>query len=156
MKRFRDTKYLITEDGKVWSEYSNKFLAQSKNDGYPFVHISGYNTMKVHRLVAEVYLENPNNYECINHINNNRSDNRVENLEWCTNQMNKIHSVTQKRHARGVSHGNVKLTESDVKEIIRLYELGKKQVDIANVFGLNPRSIYAIVNKITWKHIHND
>lgn len=47
----------------------------------------------IHRLVAETFIPNPNNYKEINHINKNRSDNRVENLEWCTAKYNKTYSL---------------------------------------------------------------
>lgn len=45
---------------------------------------------KVHRIVAEAFLPNPNNYESINHIDHNKSNNCVDNLEWCTQRYNNI------------------------------------------------------------------
>ena len=66
---------------------SNKHLKMNKDrDGYCLVHLSNDGIVKckkVHRLVAEIFIENPKNYEMINHKNEIKDDNRVENLEWC-------------------------------------------------------------------------
>lgn len=60
-------------------------------DGYAKVSLCKNNSNKnpfVHRLVSKAFIPNPNNYPCINHKNEVKSDNRVENLEWCTHQYN--------------------------------------------------------------------
>ena len=96
MKFLLDTKnYMVTEDGKVWSELSNKFLSpKTKNNGYLEValRIDGKYKMKyVHRLVAECYIDNKSNLTDVNHIDGNKTNNCVENLEWCSHEDNMKH-----------------------------------------------------------------
>ena len=60
-------------------------------NGYAIINLTKdgkFKTYKVHRLVAQAFIPNPNNYQQIDHINGKVYDNRVENLRWCTNQMN--------------------------------------------------------------------
>lgn len=52
---------------------------------------------QVHRAVAQAFLENPENKPCVNHIDNNRSNNDVQNLEWCTYSENALHTANQGR-----------------------------------------------------------
>lgn len=66
------------------------------NGGYHVVTLSKNSKTKnvlVHRLIAEAFIENPENKPCINHINSVRTDNRIENLEWCTIYENNNHAV---------------------------------------------------------------
>ena len=55
--------------------------------GYNYVSIKGKNK-RIHRLVAETFIPNPNNYEQVNHIDGNKQNNRMDNLEWCTREYN--------------------------------------------------------------------
>lgn len=93
--------YAITSCGKVWSYKSNKFLSlKNDKDGYKFVTLckNGKTTnFKVHRLVAEAYIPNPNNYPIINHKDEIKDNNCVNNLEWCTYLYNHQYSSNGNR-----------------------------------------------------------
>ena len=100
IKDFED--YQITDDGRVWSKKTNKWmiLQTNKKNGYLYVGImkNGKRHLKsIHRLVAEAFIQNQYNKPCIDHINTIRTDNRVENLRWCSHKenMNNENSVIQ-------------------------------------------------------------
>ena len=83
--------YLIYENGEVWSKKSNKILKPGINRGYS--HISLYNngkqkTAKIHRLVAEHYIPNPDNKPQLDHIDQNKQNNNSSNLRWVTPREN--------------------------------------------------------------------
>ena len=88
--------YSVTEDGKVWSNLTNKFLKAGLGKvGYYVVALRKDNNQKtfnVHRLVAELFLNNFDNKPFVNHINGNKLDNGITNLEWCTAKENNLHA----------------------------------------------------------------
>ena len=96
MEEFRDLDdyYSVSNEGRVKSKRTEKILkphSDSKNKGYKYITLN-YNGRKksyqVHRLVAKLFIPNPNNYPCVNHKDENPSNNRVDNLEWCTYSYN--------------------------------------------------------------------
>ena len=91
-----ETDYSVSTEGEVRKDTTNYILSQSSYQDYKFVTllINGQQKrMRVHRMVAMTFIENPDNKPYVNHINGIRYDNNVENLEWVTQSENIQHAV---------------------------------------------------------------
>lgn len=87
-KMIEETNYSIQIDGTVTNEKTGKVIKPCDNGiGYKYVKIKGRNHY-VHRLVAFAFLPNPQNLNEINHIDEDKSNNHIDNLEWCTHAYN--------------------------------------------------------------------
>lgn len=88
-------------NGAIRMRYGRILIPRLGNQGYYYVGLCRNNkviTKKVHRLVAENFLPNPSNLECVNHKDECRTNNTVENLEWCTYSYNSNYgSITKRR-----------------------------------------------------------
>ena len=90
------TNYQITKDGRVWSKYCNRFIKPSKidrNNEYQKIGLkeNGKRThINIHRLVALVFIPNPDNLPYIDHIDRDKSNNSISNLRWVTHSQNCI------------------------------------------------------------------
>ena len=126
--------------------------------GYRVVSLSDSETKKlksIHRLVAIAFIPNPLNKPEVNHIDGNKLNNRVDNLEWVTSSENQIHAhkIGLQPEMFGEGHPNSKLTETDVLKIREEYKNGKLQREIAEEFGICRQNVSDIVNFKLWKRV---
>lgn len=93
--------YLISNLGNVWSVRKNKNLKHGINGGgYKFVVLYNHGKAKIvriHRILAEYFIPNPNNYPCVNHKDENKLNNSLDNLEWCTAEYNSNYGTCKER-----------------------------------------------------------
>lgn len=94
--------YKVSNCGRVFSIKRNIILKQNVNGrGQGYFQVGLYNgknhTKPIHRLVAEAFIPNPNEYPQVNHIDEDAKNNHVDNLEWCTSRHNNNHGTRNKR-----------------------------------------------------------
>lgn len=104
----------------------------------------------VHRLVAEAFLKNENSLEQVNHVNGDKTDNRVENLEWCTQEYNNFHAYNTNLLNRYEDRPEAKLTKEKVLQIPELIKQGATTDDLKNLFNVSRRCIDNIFEGKNW------
>jgi len=101
--------YLIYSDGRVQNKKTNKFVKeQNHKDGYKIIGLCKNGKRKnflIHRLLGKHFIPNPKNKPTIDHINRNRSDNRIENLRWATRKEQQENKGIYKNNKSG--HKNI-------------------------------------------------
>lgn len=115
----------------------------------------------VHSMVAEAFIGPVPDGSCTNHIDGNKSNNRLANLEICTNSENRLHCCRVLGKGRGETHGLAVLTEDDVIRIRSSYAASiasrrKMKLIIAEIceeYGIGPSGAAAVVYGRTWKHV---
>ena len=89
--------YSVSNMGRVRNDTTDKILSPGKDGGGYYQVFIGRKSRKVHRLVAIAFIPNPDNLPQVNHINEDKTDNRADNLEWCTAAYNINHGTRSKR-----------------------------------------------------------
>ena len=118
--------YFINQNGVVLSKKFGKeriLKPVDNSSGYYLVNLfknKKGKTLNVHRLVALTFIPNPNNYPFIDHIDRDKTNNCVDNLRWCNNQMNMVNRSKPKTNTSGFKHINFhKLAQKYQVRIVR-------------------------------------
>ena len=150
--------YKVSTEGNIKSIRSNKILSlDTSQNGYKRVSLYKNKTIKhylVHRLVAQAFIPNPDNLPCVNHKDEDKSNNCVSNLEWCTVAYNNNYGTRLERVAKFWSKPVLQLSlEGD---LIREWESAH---EVARVLGYNQGNICSCCNnklktayKFKWRY----
>lgn len=162
-ERWEDIKgynaYQVSDRGRIkshngrWSKKSKILKPVDNSYGYKRVTLVKGGEKKnvyIHRIVAETFIPNPNRKRCINHKDGNKSNNRSDNIEWCTHQENTEHMYKKLgvRMPSGENHWASKLTN---KEVLEIRVADGTQKEIASKYGISRSAVSFIKNKKRWR-----
>lgn len=148
-------KYLITDDGRVWSEKSGKYLKpQTLSKGY--LGVSFYpgpkpragKCMKIHQLVAKAFVPNLDGLPEVNHADGNKKNNVPENLEWITTIGNSHHALANDLRGKAT-----KLKVAQVIEIREFLRSGMSGKSLAKRYGVGRPCISHIKTGKSWSSV---
>lgn len=144
--------YKINKKGEVFKGV--KIISQRRGTkGYlqVEVNIPHRTSAKVHRLLALTFLENPKNLPQVNHIDGDKTNNQLSNLEWCSAEENVIHSyklgLASNKHER---HPKTKFTQDDVDWIRDRRKAGAPLKVLADIFSVHVSTISKIATNVNW------
>lgn len=151
--------YKVSKCGVVIGRRGKPLSSHDNGRGYLIVGVmvNGKNSSKaVHRLVAEAWLENPDNLEEVNHIDCDKLNNHVSNLEWCTRGYNIEYTYKNNgRSATGTNNARCKVDENIVREVCKLLVDGKSSAEIRDL-GYSYGMVRNIKRRENWTHISED
>lgn len=132
--------YFVSSCGEVINRRGKRLKGELNSVGYRRVNLSGKRHF-IHRLVATEYIPNPDNLPVVNHIDGDRTNNRSDNLEWCTRSYN-----VQDGWNRGRRSEN-RYSEDFEEKIYQLWlELGVKR-HVAKALGIDPGTVLNVVKR---------
>lgn len=141
----------ITDRGHIFS-YGGRFVGKKKvsiNDkGYPYItwHWNGRSHKRpVHRILAELFLPNPNNHTIVRHLDDNKLNNALSNLSWGTYKDN-----SDDKFRNGYIPNNRKLSISEISTIISQYKYGLSSLEIGRRHKVSRRTIERILQNKTY------
>lgn len=167
-----DETYYITVDGRVWTNSRKngieRFMkSHMTKDGYISIGLKENGKQKqfrVHRLVAQAFIPNPENKPYINHIDGDRTNNNISNLEWCTQKENVRHSINVLKHwsqsekqseaSRKTGKMNRKLDFETAEKIRKEYRCGGiSSIKLSQKYNLSKPCILRIIHNKSYKEV---
>lgn len=160
--------YKVSNLGNIKSFHSSQNRPAAERNVHPsnakgYMRIGLYKNKQckrkyVHRIVAEAFIPNPDNKPEVNHINGDKTNNKLDNLEWVTASENSYHAVGLglKYGPKGEQHGASKLTEQNVLEAKILRAEGWMYSSLSRKYGVTEYAINAAINGKTWKHLQQE
>lgn len=155
--------YTIYEDGRIFSKYVNRFITPilDRKVGYYRIALKldsgGKSHFLVHRLLAIHFIPNPENKEEVNHIDGNKLNNSINNLEWVTRNENMAHAHKLKlRDNSGEGNPINILSEQDVLDIYNSLIDGARVSDLALKYNVSQPTIADIKAKRNWQYLLED
>lgn len=153
--------YMISSYGKVISHRGRIIKLRVAVNGYMRVWLyknsdKSYKPFTVHRLVAECFIGNPDSKPWVNHKDGDKQNNKVSNLEWCTQSENMKHAFNEGLQLPnyGEKNGFAKLKDADAIAIREKYS--EQRLDaklLAEQYSVSPKTIRRIVSRKTFIHI---
>ena len=150
--------FIKTTKGRTMAVYKPEQIRSRRLNPMGYVRTSFWRHGKayhyaIHRLVAIHFIQNPNNYPQVLHIDDDPGNPYFKNLRWGTQSQNILDCSTKGRGFRGSLNNNSRLSENDVPKIRELLKNGKSAYSIAPIFGVAKSQILAIKHNKTWKHV---
>lgn len=158
--RSRD-RYILAEGRKVAYLMRGMLMKQTIAGGYWSVEFSRNNLRKrmtIHRLLAIIFISNPENKPEVNHKDGDKLNNDINNLEWCTSSENAIHAhanglIPPSKIGPGEMSPAAKLRDKDILHIRKLLQKGRTQSFVAGLYGVSKGNIGFIAKRQTWAHM---
>ena len=130
-------KYEVSNLGKVRNIKTGRILKPwITKDGYLMYGLYGYDKRKklyLHRIIATAFIDNPEGKPCVNHIDENKLNNDLSNLEWCTAKENNVHGTRTKRVAEKLSQKVIQLDLNDnVLNVFKSMVQAERETGIPN------------------------
>ena len=153
-------RYSVSNLGRVRNEHTGRIL-KPRNNGSGYMKVilcdSGVRINRnIHRLVAITFIPNPESKRCVNHIDGDKSNNCVTNLEWVTHSENNYHAFANglmtPQDQKGESNRQSKLTKSTVRAIRNDHVAGMTYKELALKYNICRQHVSLIITRKVWDY----
>ena len=143
--------YSATKDGRIYSHKRNIYLKPKLNkDGYHIVSLMKNGklyTKSIHRLIALTFLDNPYSYKCVHHKDDCKTNNELDNLEWCTHSYNNKKDYKLKAETRKTRNQYSGTRNKYKEQVLNLKAQGLSNVKISKIVGISNVTVGKIVQE---------